>query len=60
MPIFLRQKSTNLKCKYKKAARKTFVQKAVRKMLVKLRPGGNFRSQMLDRAWHSKSLNNEK
>ncbi len=26
-PIFLRQKSTNLKCKYKRAARKTFIRK---------------------------------
>ncbi len=36
-PLFLRQKSTNLKCKYKKAARETF---AVHKMLVKLTAGG--------------------
>jgi hypothetical protein len=27
-PIFLRQKSTNLKSKYKKALRKTFVRKS--------------------------------
>ena len=27
-PISLRPKSTNLKCKYRKAARKTFVQKS--------------------------------
>jgi hypothetical protein len=30
-PIFLRQKSSNLKCKYKKALRKTFVLKGARK-----------------------------
>jgi hypothetical protein len=35
-PKILRQKSTNLKCKTKKAANKTFVQKTARKMLVKL------------------------
>ena len=28
VPIYLRQKSTNLKCKYRKAAQKTFVQKS--------------------------------
>jgi hypothetical protein len=28
MPIFFGQKSTDLKCKYKKAARKSFVQKS--------------------------------
>jgi hypothetical protein len=27
-PIFLHQKSTNLKCKYNKAVRETFVQKS--------------------------------
>jgi hypothetical protein len=40
-PIFLRQKSSKLKCKYKKALRKTFVQKkAAHKMLVKLTTSG--------------------
>ncbi len=43
-PIFLHQKSTNLKWNYKKAARLTFVQKATRKMLVKLTPGRYWRS----------------
>jgi hypothetical protein len=37
-PLFLRQKSTNLKSQYKKALRETFVQKAAHKMLVKLTP----------------------
>jgi hypothetical protein len=38
-PIFLRQKSTNLKFKYKEASRKTFVlTKVAHKMLVKLTP----------------------
>ena len=36
-PISFRQKNTTSR-KYKKAARKTFVQKAARKMLVKLTP----------------------
>ncbi len=40
MPIYLRQKSTNLKCKYNTYSCKTFVWKAARKMLVKLTPGG--------------------
>jgi hypothetical protein len=34
--IILRQKSTNLKCKFKNATLKTFVQNAMHKMLVKL------------------------
>ncbi len=39
VPIFLYQKSSNLKCKNKKASQKTFVQKkTAHKMLVKLRP----------------------
>ena len=42
MPISFRQKSTNLKCKYKKAAQKNCVQKAAHKMLVKLTPGQLF------------------
>jgi hypothetical protein len=37
--IFLRLKSSNLKCKHKKASRKTFVQKAMHKVLVKLTLG---------------------
>ena len=37
-PISLRQKSTNLQYKYRKAALKTFEQKAARKMLMKLTP----------------------
>ncbi len=36
--ILLRQKSSNLKCKYKKALHETFVRKGARKMLVKLTP----------------------
>ena len=40
-PISLCQKNTNLSHKYKKAAQKTFVQKAARKMVVKLTPGRN-------------------
>ncbi len=38
-PIFLRQKSSNLKCKHKKASSGTFVQKCRAKMLVKLTQG---------------------
>ncbi len=38
-PIFLRQKSTNRKSKYKKTSRETFYEKAARKMLVKLTLG---------------------
>ncbi len=37
-PIFLPQKSTNLKSNYKKASRETFVQKTARIILVKLTP----------------------
>ena len=37
-PISLRQKSTYLKCKYRKAAQKTFVRKFAHKILVKLTP----------------------
>jgi hypothetical protein len=39
-PIFLRQKSTILKCKFKKVASKTFAQKRLHaKCCVKLTPG---------------------
>ncbi len=38
-PIFLRQKTTNLKCKSKKAAHKIFVWKDAHKILVKLATG---------------------
>ncbi len=38
-PIFLFQKSKNLKCKHTKATNETFVQKTARKMSVKLTSG---------------------
>ncbi len=38
-PIFLCQKSSNLKCKYKKLTSKLLYEKAARKMLVQLTPG---------------------
>ncbi len=45
--IFLRQKSSNLKCKYKKALRITFIQKSALKMLVKLTPDHKLQSTTL-------------
>jgi hypothetical protein len=39
--IFLCQKSSNLKCNYKKLLAKLSYEKAVHKMLVKSRPGVN-------------------